>query len=99
MNQGATPQGGLPLLTHGVGINASADLLRDLMVSDDANPFLDEFERMHSENPELVQMLSWLFSDHSDAERAIAITAAAFTYRMLRTQAEVNNLAELVNRG
>jgi predicted thioredoxin/glutaredoxin len=90
-----TCSSGLPLISHDVGTNASADLIRSMMESDDANPLYDEFERIRDENPELMRSLFWLFEDQSDREQMVAVTAVAFAYKLLRAQAEVNELLRI----
>lgn len=83
----------VPVVSHKVAIDACAEVLRPLIDNPGANPIRDEMTRLACENPEVIGAVGWFATDLCDGMHAIAV--AAFVCSMLRTQAEVNELAEL----
>lgn len=69
---------------------ACADLVRPLDADADANPLEDDLVRMLAENPELAQIVIWFSVPHFDKIQALVV--AAFVLRVLRAQAEVDEL-------
>ena len=81
---------GLPVVSHRVAIMACADFLRPLDQDADANPLKDEILRLARENPELAQVVIWFSTGCFDKIQSLIV--AAFVCKVLRAQAEVDEL-------
>lgn len=85
--------GAVPVVSHEVGLLACADLLRPMVDDDSADPLTDEVVRLKAENPELLSAVGWFAQDGLDLAQAVAVTA--FVVKILRAQAEVDQLNAL----
>ena len=88
---------GIPVVRHDVFIHACADLLRPLAEDSEADPLGDDLARLDRENPELMRAVAWFADGLMDVRQELAV--AVFTCRMLRAQAEVEELERMAGGG